>query len=158
MLYFDHAFEAIIRAEGGYVNDPQDPGGETKYGISKRQYPLLDIPSLTLTEARVIYHRDYWTPIKGIELPWPMAALILDTAINQGVDVAKRLTQKALGVTQDGLFGPITLQALNTQSSNELAARFLADRALRYTGTRNFDHYGRGWFKRLFALTMEVSR
>ena len=158
MLYFDRAFEAIMKAEGEYINDVYDPGGETKYGISKRQYPSLDIPQLTLAEAKAIYHRDYWVPIKGVELPWPIAALVLDTAINQGVDVAKRLMQKALGVTQDGLFGPVTLQALKTQLPDDVAAIFLADRALRYTGTRNFDRYGRGWFKRLFALTMGVNR
>ena len=60
MSNFDRAFRFLIGEEGGYVNDPADPGGETKFGISKRAYPQLDIKSLTLDQAKAIYRRDYW--------------------------------------------------------------------------------------------------
>ena len=59
-MNFDQAFETLIGHEGGYVNDPRDPGGETKYGITKRQYPGEDIPNMTLVRAKDIYQRDYW--------------------------------------------------------------------------------------------------
>ena len=57
---FDKAFEFTIGVEGGYVNDPSDPGGETKFGVSKKSYPNLDIKNLTITQAKEIYYKDYW--------------------------------------------------------------------------------------------------
>ena len=62
-MTFDDAFEALMAHEGGYANDPRDPGGETKYGISKRAYPAVDIRNLTLEAAKAIYKRDYWRPV-----------------------------------------------------------------------------------------------
>ena len=156
MSRFDEAFEHVVGVEGGYVNDPNDPGGETKYGISKRAYPNINIVGLTLDNAKQIYLDDYWTQVRGDELPWPLAYFVFDAAVNQGVQQAKKLLQKALGTVQDGIIGQNTLRALQKADQSELCAMFMADRALRYTGTRNFDAYGRGWFKRLFKIAMEA--
>ena len=68
-LIWNKAFDMVIGNEGGYVNDPYDKGRETKYGISKKQYPHVDIPSLTLEQARDIYHKDYWCRYKCDCLP-----------------------------------------------------------------------------------------
>lgn len=154
---FDKAFDAIVGVEGGYVNDPRDPGGETKYGISKRSYPNEDIPNLTLARAKEIYLRDFWTPIRGDELPWPLSLFVFDGAVNHGLGAAIRTLQKTVGVAQDGSFGAKTVKAVAKQEPRELCALFMADRALRYQGTRNFDINGRGWLKRLFAIAMEVA-
>jgi lysozyme family protein len=153
---FHEAFKHVIGLEGGYVNDVRDPGGETKYGITKRDHPTVDIKALTLEDAGRIYKIGYWDPAHCEHLPWPLAGFVFDAAVNQGVPVAVKLLQKAVGTVQDGVIGKNTLAAIARHDQGELCALFMADRALRYTGTRNFDIYGRGWLKRLFKLAMEV--
>lgn len=156
MSDFDAVFAATIGLEGGYVNDPQDPGGETKYGISKRQYPSEDIPTMTLERAKILYKRDYWDAVKGDMLPAKLNHIVFDTAVNQGVDAAIKLLQRVLGVTQDGILGKDTMRMLEQKMSKTLCCNYLSERAMRYIGTRNFDRFGRGWFYRLFSLAMEL--
>ena len=153
---FDKAFTDIVGVEGNYSNSQLDPGGETKFGISKRAYPKADIRNLTLDGAKLIYARDYWTPCHCDELQWPLCLFVFDAAVNQGQREAVMMLQKTLGVAQDGSLGPRTLQRIATEDHAELAALLMADRAIRYTGTRNFDLDGRGWFKRLFRIAMDA--
>jgi lysozyme family protein len=80
----------VLRWEGGYVDDPRDPGGETKYGISKRSYPHLNIKSLTKEQAAEIYKTDYWNKVGGDTLPFPFDIIVFDTAVNCGVGRATK--------------------------------------------------------------------
>src|SRR5690606_34301427 len=134
----------------------------TKYGISAAQYPDLDIANLDLEDARDIYRRDYWEACKCDELPWPLALFVFDAAVNQGCDAkaglaAQKLLPQALDVAQDGIIGPKTLSAA-AKSRPRHAARFMAFRAMRYQGTRNYDRYGEGWLTRLFRVAMEAEK
>lgn len=79
---FAAALELLLHFEGGYVNDPNDAGGETKYGISKRAYPNLDIASLTKSDAAEIYLRDYWDACRCSEMPEPLSLSVFDYAVN----------------------------------------------------------------------------
>jgi len=81
---FDKALKFVLKWEGGYNNDPRDPGGETKYGISKRSYPELDISKLTLKQAKEIYYQNYWLKCGCDELPYPFNIVVFDTAVNMG--------------------------------------------------------------------------
>ena len=154
-MSFDKAFEHVVGVEGGYVNDPRDPGGETIYGITRRDHPEVWANGTpTMEQAKAIYAKLYWSPVKADQLPWPLALFVFDAAVNQGVGTAVKLLQKTVGTVQDGVLGNNTLAAINRANQTELCSMFLADRALRYTGTRNFDVYGRGWFKRLFLISM----
>jgi len=155
MTDFDKAFEHVIGVEGEYTNDPKDPGGETKYGISKRSYPLEDIKNLNIERAKIIYRMDYWNKVKGDELPYPLNMFVFDAAVNQGIIPAIDMLQKTLGVARDGILGVETIKAAQ-ELRGQAISMYLADRALRYTGTRNFDQYGRGWLRRLFILAMEI--
>jgi lysozyme family protein len=94
MLSFAIDMTFIFKWEGGYVNDPSDPGGETNFGISKRSYPNLDIKNLTRQAAQEIYQRDYWNAIKGDTLDGSLACVALDTAINMGVSRANQFLQQ----------------------------------------------------------------
>jgi lysozyme family protein len=85
---FNEAVEFVLRWEGGYVNDPNDPGGETKYGISKRAHPDLDIKNLTLDEAKNIYYNDYWLKADCDHYFFPANYLMFDTAVNMGISRA----------------------------------------------------------------------
>lgn len=152
MNKFDKAFEIVVGEEGGYGNDPHDPGGETKYGISKRSYPNVDIKNLSLQEAKNIYKRDYWDKVSGDSLPWPMCLYLFDSAVNQGVGRAIKWMQGAVGTLPDGVIGPKTLAAIN-HAGFEGCVNFMTRRAMVYMQTPNFDRFGRGWLNRLFRVT-----
>lgn len=87
---FDKAVGFVLAREGGYSNDPLDPGGETKFGISKRSYPNEDIANLTEERAKEIYFADYWKPIAAA-LPHPADVVVFDTAVNQGKKFAAEM-------------------------------------------------------------------
>ena len=99
---FHRCIDLILAEEGGYVHHPNDPGGETKFGIAKRAYPHLDIARLTLADAVNLYQRDDWTPMRGDAFPDSLALLLFDSAVNQGPKTAIRLLQKALTLNEDG--------------------------------------------------------
>jgi lysozyme family protein len=88
---FDRAVALVIESEGGarYTHYAADPGGATKYGISQRAYPALDIAALTEEQAREIYYRDYWTPLGCEFLPWPLCYVLFDTGVLHGPTKAK---------------------------------------------------------------------
>lgn len=151
---FDRAIEIVLEIEGGYVNHPDDPGGETKYGISRRAYPHENIRELTLEQAAALYRRDYWDRCRCGELPWPLALCVFDSAVNQGVVKAITLLQKAVNVKQDGVIGPVTLLKAR-QAGQDVSALFMAERALHYASLPTFSTFGRGWMRRLFKVSME---
>jgi len=81
---FDKAIKFVLKWEGGYHHDKNDPGGETNFGISKRSYPELDISKLTLKQAKEIYYQNYWLKCGCDKLPYPFNIVIFDTAVNMG--------------------------------------------------------------------------
>jgi len=151
----DRAFAWILQTEGGYVNDPRDPGGETRYGISKRAYPAVEISKLSPDDAKAIYRRDYWDACRCSELPAAVALAVFDAAVNQGVGVAARLLQKALVLAEDGVLGPATMGAARAARPDEIVTRMVVARWDRYQHTANAATYLRGWTHRLFRLQAE---
>ena len=154
MTDFEAAFSHVVGLEGGYVDDPADPGGETKFGISKRAHPDVNIKNLTLEQARAIYHEHYWLPAQCHRLPYPLNAYVFDSAVNQGVGAAVRMLQAAAKVKEDGVLGPVTIAAVAHDA--DIAHKFMAERAIRYFGTMNFYRYGKGWLKRIFKIAREA--
>jgi lysozyme family protein len=157
MATFDDAFTAVIGIEGGVTIDS---GGLTKYGISQRAFPTLDIRGLTLDAAKFIYRTNYWNAIAGDHLYPQVAVILFDCAVNQGVGAAARILQAAVNTTQDGVIGPGTIAALSRWDNRriELANEISARRAVRYAGTANFDTYGLGWMRRLMTMTATALR
>jgi lysozyme family protein len=154
---FDQAFEYVLDIEGKYSNDPKDPGGETMFGICKRDHPSVDIKNLTIAGAKAVYKKEYWDVVRCDLLPSPMNVFVFDCAVNQGTGTAAKLLQRVLGVTADGKIGDGTIHAA-IQSGAYEAARFMAARAVRYTTTDNADTYLTGWINRLFVTTMTFSK
>lgn len=149
MSIFDTCLAAVLHWEGGYVDDPRDPGGETRFGISRRAYPDVDIATLTAEQAGAIYHRDYWQVCQCDALPPALAMLVFDGAVNQGTGAAIRMLQAAAKVPEDGAMGPRTIAAARSPA---VVDAFAVQRALRYATTRGMDVYGKGWFNRLFDM------
>ena len=141
MSHFDRVMAYILAEEGGYVNNPSDPGGETKYGISKRAYPTLNIATLTVEDAKRIYRRDYWDVLglDAVEKYGP-ALVLMDCGVNQGVKRAMQIKEKV------------------ATSSQPFVVAFQAERALHYASLPTFKDFGRGWMRRLMRGTMETMR
>lgn len=139
-------------AEGGLVNDPNDPGGLTKFGISRKAYPNVDIEHLTEDDAAALYARDYWTVADCDQLPAPVALAVFDAAVNQGPDTAKRLLQLAVGARADGVIGPATLGAVFAAAPAAVVERFLERRWDRYRSSQHAGSSLRGWTFRLLRL------
>jgi lysozyme family protein len=95
---FKEGFQFVLKWEGGYVDDPDDPGGQTKYGISKAAYPHLNIPELKMIDAVYIYYEDYWAKAGCSELDYPLNIVVFDTAVNCGVGRATHWLKKAKNV------------------------------------------------------------
>jgi len=108
---FNDLVAIVLRHEGGYVNDPKDPGGETNFGISKKAFPKEDIKGMTRERAIAIYERQYWNAARCSEIPEDLQPIYFDTAVNAGVVTAIRLLQIAAGIEADGIFGEKTARA-----------------------------------------------
>ncbi len=145
-MNFDTAFDRLIGHEGGYVNDPRDPGGETKFGIAKRSYPHVDIANLTLADAKNIYSRDFWEPL-GAAHP-AIKYQVFDFAVNSGIGTAIRKLQAAIGVADDGHWGPISAEKLSSMDVNDVLMRFMAQRLRFWTRLKTWPTFGAGWVNR----------
>ena len=155
---FEKAVQLILKHEGGYVNDPKDPGGETKFGICKRSYPNIDINNLTEADAKAIYRKDYWDMCLCDALPYPIALLVFDTAVNMGTQTAIKILQKVSSVKVDGIIGPVTINKVKWMSEIELASSYSAERISRYMAIPTFDRFGTGWLKRSFETAINAFR
>lgn len=159
-IFLDIA-QFVIELEGGYVHDPADPGGETKFGISQRAYPDVDIAGITFDAAVDIYYADYWFPARCHELPPGLAAFVFDSHVNHGLRPAIRLLQNALGVDADGLIGPLSLKAAHRADSAAALIDALSHRARYYhlitVNRETNSRFIRGWFRRLFLLQQYIS-
>jgi lysozyme family protein len=150
-MTFDLAFERLIGTEGGYVNNPADPGGETKWGISKRSYPHVDIRSLTRDGAKAIYLRDFWQRIHADALADGVAFQVFDFAINSGIETAVRYLQRAIGVADDGHWGPVSIAAAAAQSETDTILLLNSERLDFMTRLANWPNASRGWARRIAA-------
>ncbi len=150
-MYFEGIFDRLLGHEGGYVNDPKDLGGETNWGISKRSYPTLDIKNLSREQAKAIYLKDFWTPLNGEQLYDGVAWQLFDMAVNSGIGAAIRTYQKAIGVVDDGHFGPHSLEVSKTISEPDQIMRFISERIKFMVKCKTWATHGAGWMNRMAA-------
>lgn len=152
---FEAAFRFVLTEEGADTNDPNDPGGLTRYGIAQNKHPDVNVSQLTLAQAKAIYRTSYWQPIHAQELPPAVALALFDAAVNVGPAKAVSMLQKALGVEIDGVVGSRTLKAAGRQGT-EVLPRFLANRAAYYLELAEFKPrfrvYLNGWLARCFRV------
>jgi lysozyme family protein len=152
---FDEAFAMLIGLEGNYTNHPADPGGETKYGVSKRAYPEVDIKSLTLDGAKAIYRRDYWNKLGMDSLPPEVIYSLFDCAVNSGINQACKLLQRAVGVKEDGVIGKVTIAQARALSPLQLVVRLNATRLQFMTELKGWESFGKGWARRVAEVLLE---
>lgn len=149
MTRFEEALDFVLKWEtagdpdGAYHNNPKDPGGETKWGIARNTYPDISIRDLTRDDAAQIYHKDFWQFGKCHQMRWPLAVVHFDACVNLGNFKivrgerqfhyrANRILQRALGVTEDGLIGPVTLSKAYDSDKTVAAVAAISHRNLWY--------------------------
>jgi lysozyme family protein len=143
------AINRILGIEGGYNLDPNDPGGETNWGISKRSYPNLNIKDLTRDQAIALYKRDFWDHIQLDNFAFGVGYQILDFAVNSGQGNALRALQRAVGVADDGVIGDHTKQAITVCEPHNLIMCFLAERLIFMSGCKVWAADSKGLARRL---------
>jgi len=161
MADFNQAIDKTLAHEGGatFTNDANDHGGATKYGISQKAYPHVDIQNLTEVQAREIYQRDYWNRVHGDDIhSQAIAENIFDACVNMGVSGGSKLAQTSLGIEPaDGIIGSQSLQVINAADEELFLAKFALAKMQRYADLCRADSsqkkYLLGWLNRTLANT-----
>ena len=155
---FKLAVTKLLAHEGGYVDDPEDPGGETKFGISKRSYPDLDIKNLTAEDAEKIYYIDWWLQYRYERIfNQRMVEKVFDLAVNMGARRAHILLQRAVVdsggkyLYVDGILGPRTVEAVNSHPNPNYLMAELRLQAIRYYVSLDKPRFFAGWVKRALS-------
>lgn len=125
---FERAFAFVIEEEGGLVNIADDKGGRTKYGISHRSYPSVNLDTLTIEGAKQLYYRDYFRVVRGDVLPWPLSLILFDWAVHSGTVTAILALQRILGCHIDGKFGPETKASALAAHQQQLVEELIEER------------------------------
>ena len=159
---FDRALKWILRAEGGYADNPLDPGGATNFGIIQRTFdryqdeigkPRLPVKSITDDKVKSIYLRYYWLESKACDLPWPISLLHFDGYVQHRPRDAARVLQRAVGATPDGILGPRTVAATN-RAGESATGPYIYWRLRLYMQLNK--HFFRGWVIRVVDLWAEA--
>ena len=153
MSDFDKAFDLLIGNEGGYVNNPADPGGETNWGITRTVAvdngyagSMKLMPKET---AKQIYKKMYWDKLQCDQLPFVVAFQLFDAGVNHGNAQAAKFLQRALSVVDDGVIGAKTISAISTLDDIQIVMLFNAERIEFYTALKTFSTFGKGWVRRV---------
>jgi uncharacterized protein (TIGR02594 family) len=169
---FDRALAHVLAMEGGYTNDPIDPGGPTNQGITlgvfaawrnvaltaaNRQSLIRDLKAIDAATVREIYRRRYWETAHCGELKPALALMHFDAAVNHGAGTAIRFLQETVGVSIDGEIGPDTRAAIAASRLAEALSTYAAIRERRYRALPHFWRFGRGWLRRVDA-TLALAR
>ena len=154
---FDDIIEVVLEHEGGYVNDPKDPGGETNFGIAKRSHPDEDIKNLTKEDAKRIYYQDYWMKNRVPQIPDQLKHIYFDMCVNQGRSRAVKILQqtanaKGAGLIEDGGLGPKTVGALENVELERVRAYRIKYYADLVTRKPNLEKFYFGWFRRALEV------
>ena len=157
---FDECLKMLLHHEGGYVNHPKDPGGETNLGVTKRVYEkwggTKDMKDLTVEDVAPIYKKNYWDKCKCNDLDSGLDWAVFDWAVNSGTGRAAKAVQKICGAAQDGAIGPKTLALVNGQDTQYMIEEFGKIRQEFYESLSTFDTLGKGWTRRNSETTKKA--
>lgn len=164
---FAPSLALVLQSEGGFVNNPHDPGGATNFGVTQRVFdayrrymnqPTTSVKFITQAEVSSIYRRQYWDAIRGDDLPPGMDYAVFDEAVNSGPVKAIGDLQKAVGVKADGQFGMVTLMAVRN-SSPKATIGILCDLRLGFLRRlTRWKYFGEGWSNRVASVRAAALR
>jgi lysozyme family protein len=155
-MNFDQALAIVLKHEGGYVNHPSDPGGETNYGITKavaqRNGYHGDMRTIPMDVVARIYKKDYWDAVKADELPPAVRYAVFDGAVNSGPVQSIKWLQRAVGARDDGILGPVTMGLVRDTNQEKLLRVLLGQRLSFMASLSSWPAFGRGWARRIADL------
>lgn len=155
---FKAAVALVLEREGAFSDRSDDPGGATWFGIARAFHPEIPWPP-TRDQAIEIYHTDCWLRCVCDDLPWPLALMVFDAAVQHAPIDAIMLLQQALGgLRVDGILGPVTLRTARAREPLKVLAEMAALRMVKYAGLANWPTYKLGWSRRLAAMTVEAAQ
>jgi lysozyme family protein len=158
---YDKCLETILHHEGGYVNHPKDPGGETNLGVTKKVYQehggTKDMKDLLVEDVAPIYKKGYWDKMKCDDIPSGLDLCLFDFGVNAGPGRAAKFLQSMIGTTVDGGIGPNTLAKLEEyireNGEHEAVNKYQEMRQKYYEQLSTFATFGRGWTRRVQETT-----
>ena len=162
---WDNCFNMVLQHEGGYVNDPRDPGGRTNLGVTQRAWEAWlvrtvtesDMRALTPEKVKPFYKAMYWDKIKGDQLPSGVDYVAYDLAVNSGTGRAAKYLQQIAGVTADGVIGPKSLEAIKACDPAQ-TVQALCDMRLDFLKRLpTFETFGKGWSRRVAEVKDKAS-
>lgn len=154
---FDKSLQIMLKSEGGYVNHPSDPGGETNLGVTKKVYEeycmkndfkVKDMKELKTSDVTPIYRENYWQKCKCDDLPTGVDLMVFDIAVNSGAGRAVKILQRVVGAEIDGGIGPKTLAAVTEMEPLDIIRAMGVEREAFYRELSTFDTFGNGWLSR----------
>lgn len=152
-LSFKQIFDRLIGHEGGYVDDPRDPGGETNWGVTKRTAQANGytgaMKTMTRQQAYEIYRRAFWLRYNCEQMLDAVAYQFFDAAVNHGFGNASRMLQRAVNVADDGIIGNMTIAAIKKMAISDVIMRLNAERLEFYCKLGTFATFGKGWVRRV---------
>lgn len=163
---FETCLAETLRHEGGWADDPDDPGGATMKGVTigtfaqfkGRKVTKAELRAISDADLRAIYRRKYWDKVRGDELPVGLDLVAFDAAVNSGPARGARWLQQALGVAADGKIGPVTLDAAQKADAGFIIERALNNRMAFLRGLKTWPTFGRGWTARVDAIRAAALR
>lgn len=161
---FDACLRLTLRHEGGFVNNPRDPGGMTNLGVTKRTWEdwtgrpatEADMRSLTEEDVKPLYHKRFWKAVRGEELPDGIDFCVFDCAVNSGPGKAVRMLQSAIGVKADGIIGKRTIDASFAVPLQSLIDDYTGLRLAFLQTLSHFPTFSKGWTARCMAVRNEA--
>jgi lysozyme family protein len=153
---FDYCLDVVLSHEGGFVNHPKDPGGMTNFGVTRSVYESHigrmvseeEMQAITPLDVRPIYLDRYWHKVKADNLPIGVDLVVFDWSVNSGVNRASKHLQKAVGVKEDGIIGPMTLLAVLEKNPRDIILSLKNIRQDFYESLSHFKTFGKGWTSR----------
>jgi lysozyme family protein len=152
---FQECLDLVLQSEGGWVNHPSDPGGETNLGVTKRVWeeyvghPVESLKNLTKADVAPLYEQKYWKPCYGEVLPRGLDFVVFSMGINAGTGRSIKLLQSAIGCVPDGVIGPKTRELISSSNCAAIIGKFSEARREYYRSLKTFPVFGKGWLARV---------
>jgi hypothetical protein len=152
---FQKCLELVLKSEGGWVNNPKDPGGETNLGVTKKVWQewvgheVKTMQGLTPADVAPMYQAKYWMACYANQLPTGVDYMAFDAAVNMGAGRSVKLLQECLGCVPDGTIGPRTMQLIDGKDPKDVVEAFSQRKIGFYESLPTFPTFGKGWLKRV---------
>lgn len=155
-MKFEDALKLVLKYEGGYVNNPADPGGETNLGVTvgvaRANGYMGSMKDFKFEDAIPIYKKQYWAAVRADELPEKLRYPVFDAAVNSGVSQSIKWLQNAVNTKEDGIIGEITLKSIQSSNIDYVFRKILSSRLKCLAGLKTWNTFGKGWTNRICSI------